>query len=243
MNQKSTTETQKPSQNGNMYSNATTWNPFKGCHFDCTYCEPSFKRQAKRQKKNCEKCYHYTPHEHPERLKPGKVPKADIIFVAGNGDLAFANRDFISDIIDTVKETNKKYPDRIYYFQSKRPECLAPFTKDFPENAILLTTLETNRDDGYSKISKAPVPTVRHQQIRDLDYPRKVLTLEPLVDFDLEPFLQMILDVAPEYVWMGYDSKNCGLPEPSEEKVQALIDALKEHGIPVKAKILRGCIV
>jgi hypothetical protein len=39
----------------NMYADAKTWNPFKGCRFDCTYCVPSFQRQAKRQMHLCSK--------------------------------------------------------------------------------------------------------------------------------------------------------------------------------------------
>ena len=38
------------SEPSNMYAEAKTWNPFKGCAFDCVYCVPSFQRQAKRQK-------------------------------------------------------------------------------------------------------------------------------------------------------------------------------------------------
>jgi len=52
----------------NMYPAAKTWNPFKGCEFDCLYCVPSFQAQAKRQKHRCLECYKYQPHEHPERL-------------------------------------------------------------------------------------------------------------------------------------------------------------------------------
>ncbi len=37
-----------------MYKGAKTWNPFKGCLFDCSYCRPTFKAQAKRPK--CENC-------------------------------------------------------------------------------------------------------------------------------------------------------------------------------------------
>ena len=53
----------------NMYAEAETWNPFKGCNFDCTYCEPSFKRQAKGEKNlaACD-CYRYEPHGHEDRL-------------------------------------------------------------------------------------------------------------------------------------------------------------------------------
>ena len=82
-----------------MYAGTKTWNPYKGCEFDCIYCKPSFQKQAKRQKQLCDKCYSYEPHEHPERLH--KIPNAEIIFVAGNGDISFANPKFIFKIIDS----------------------------------------------------------------------------------------------------------------------------------------------
>ena len=71
----------------NMYAEAKTWNPFKGCGFDCVYCTPSFQRQSKRQKRLCQNCYTYTPHCHEDRLS--KIPSAQIIFVCGNADLSF----------------------------------------------------------------------------------------------------------------------------------------------------------
>lgn len=43
----------------NMYADAKTWSPFKGCKFDCIYCVPSFQKQAKRQMHNCMDCYNY----------------------------------------------------------------------------------------------------------------------------------------------------------------------------------------
>lgn len=75
----------------NMYAKAATWNPFKGCRFDCTYCEPSFKRQSKRQKENeartrgCNRCYRYVPHPHEDRLK--RVPSKPVIFPCAAGAL------------------------------------------------------------------------------------------------------------------------------------------------------------
>ena len=76
-----------PKQKSNMYANTQTWNPFKGCRFDCTYCRPSFQLQAKRQMHICGKCYKYEPHCHEDRL--GKIPSASIIFVAGDADISF----------------------------------------------------------------------------------------------------------------------------------------------------------
>jgi hypothetical protein len=133
-----------------MYAEAKTWNPFKGCLFGCTYCEPSFQRQAKRQRQNCDECYRYVPHYHPERLRT--IPGEKIIFVCGNADLAFCKPSFTREIIARIKEQNKGRPDKTYYFQSKKPSCFSPFLSEFPENVVLLMTLETNRDEGYGAV-------------------------------------------------------------------------------------------
>ena len=72
-----------------MYKDTKTWNPYKGCNFKCIYCEKSFQLQAKRQKHNCIKCYNYEPHFHPNRIN--RIPKAELVFACGNGDISFAN--------------------------------------------------------------------------------------------------------------------------------------------------------
>lgn len=213
---------------------------FKGCRFDCLYCRPSFQRQAKRQKQKCTDCYHYRPHYHPERLN--RIPSADIIFVAGNGDLAFCIDEYTRRIIASIREHNKRCPEKVYYFQSKKPECLKPFLKEFPDNVILVTTLETNRDQGYLKVSKAPVPSERYRQFKALDWPRKVVTVEPVMDFDLDGFGQWLINLNPEYVWLGYNSRprETILPEPSRDKLRHLIDVLQGAGIEVRGKDLRS---
>ena len=226
-------------QKTRMYADVKTWNPFKGCLFDCIYCIPSFQLQAKRQMHNCMDCYNYVPHYHPERLK--KIPSAETIFVCGNGDIAFSRADYIEDIIQAIKDHNKRRPNKTYYFQSKRPECLKPFVDILPENAIILTTLETNRDEGYEKISKAPKPSERYRQFRELDYPRKVITIEPMADFDLDIFSGWIKEINPEYVWLGYNSrpKQIDMPEPDTEKVLNLIIEIQASNIKIKGKELR----
>jgi len=221
-----------------MYESATTWNPFKGCKFDCVYCIPSFQRQAKRQKNNCMKCYSYTPHFHEERLP--SIPNSEIVFVCGNSDISFASEDQMILVIDAIKKNNlTSRRKKIFYLQTKQPSCLKPYLKMLPENVILLTTLETNRDAGYEKVSKAPVPSERFKQFKELDYPRKVVTCEPALDFDVDVFSKWIMGIKPEYIWLGYDSKNCGLIEPPIEKMRELTEILSKNGILVRGKDLR----
>lgn len=219
-----------------MYTDVKTWNPFKGCLFDCVYCRPSFQLQAKRQKHNCQDCYNYVPHYHPERLD--RIPSAETVFVCGNADISFCKPDYTEQIIDRVG----RHPKRTFYFQSKRPEYFKQFLGQFPPNVILVTTLETNRDEGYNVISKAPVPSKRYEQFKSLDYQRKVVTAEPLMDFDLDIFVSWIKDLHPEYVWLGFNSrpKQVQMPEPDESKVIDFMRMIETEGIKIKQKELRG---
>jgi hypothetical protein len=223
-----------------MYDFAETWNPFKGCLFDCVYCKPSFQAQAKRQKHNCQKCYHYAPHYHADRLND--IPDTEIIFVCGNGDIAFCEPAFVFKIIERIRNRNEQHPHATYYLQSKRPSCLRPFLSHLPESVILVTTLETNRDAGYRAISKAPPPSKRYAQFKALDYPRRVVTVEPVMDFDLDPFVGWITEIHPEYVWLGFNTrpKSVKLPEPSPAKLQSFMERLVVAGVPIRGKDLRG---
>jgi hypothetical protein len=228
-----------PVAQARMYARAKTWSPFKGCGFDCNYCEPSFKRQARRRKRSCDACYRYTPHYHPERLS--KIPSAEIVFVCGNADIAFCKQEFVGQVIGAIKAHRPRL-DKVYYLQSKKPECLEPFLPLLPATVILVTTLETNRDEGYGAISKAPVPSERYRQFASLKYPRKIATIEPVMDFDVDIFAQWIITINPEYVWLGFNSHpgNPDLPEPSAEKLREFMTILMEHHIPIKGKDLRG---
>ena len=224
----------------NMYARAKTWNPFKGCEFDCIYCRPSFQQQSKRQMHLCRSCYEYVPHCHRKRLV--KIPSADIVFVSGNGDLAFCPSDFIPEIIAAIRNHNRRCSYKTYYFQSKQPECLEPFIEQLPSNVILVTTLETNRDSGYGQFSKAPPPTERFQQFKSLKHLRKVVTIEPVMDFDLRIFSQWIISIHPEYVWLGLNSRpqQVQIPEPTIYKLRTFVSVLNAAGVEVRFKDLRG---
>jgi len=231
----------------NMYPNTKTWNPFIGCDFDCIYCEKSFKRVLRRVGHNigCRLCYNYTPHIHLERLK--KIPSSPIVFVYGQSDIYFCSPHFVRRTFKAIEDHKPRKP-KTYYFQSKSPSVFNIYLDWFNENkdkVILLTTLETNKNEGYREnISKAPLPTRRFYDFLDLAYSRKVVTVEPVLDFDLEIFLtwiRLLRDQGTlEYVWFGYDSKGCNLPEPSTEKAQRFVDELQAYGIEVRGKTLRN---
>jgi hypothetical protein len=57
------------------------------------------------------------------------------------------------------------------------------------------------------------------------------------MDFDVDILSEWMIDLKPSFVNIGADSKHCGLPEPSPEKIRALITALQKAKVPIKKKI------
>jgi hypothetical protein len=230
-----------------MYKGVKTWNPFLGCHYECNYCKPSFQRIisnfTKLRGSDCSGCLNYTPHEHPERLK--KIPSAQTIFVCGNGDIVFARPEFVKRIIAQIKRHLERCPYKQFYFQTRKPKCLEQYLDDFPkDNVILITTLETNRDEGYNKVSNAPLLSKRYTEFKNLQWERKVVTIEPIMDFDIDIFLDWIISINPETVWIGYNSrpKSVQLDEPPIEKTKKIIDEIRKNNIVVKEKEMRETI-
>ena len=69
-----------------------------------------------------------------------------------------------------------------------------------------------------------------------------MVTIEPVLDFDMEIFIDWIKSLNPEYVWIGYNSrpKQVRLTEPTENKLFDFMMELKRSNIKVKGKDLRS---
>ena len=243
---KATKGKQKPSKavkksKGNMYKDAAEkrWNPFVGCKFDCLYCKTSFQKQAKRQKRNCMKCYRYTPHVHPDRLLNKKIPSAkegEFIFTFASGDVSFCPTPFLKKVIKVMESK----PNKTFLVQSKNPKTFNRVT--FPDNVILGITLETDKDDIYKGVSKAPKPSQRYKDFAKIKHSKKMVTIEPVLDFSLTGLTKMVKQIRPFLVWIGYDSSKVnhfGFEEPELAKVKKLKANLENMGIKVKLKTVR----
>jgi DNA repair photolyase len=219
---------------GRMYENVRTWNPFVGCHFDCVYCFPSFRRQAKRLRWLCEKCYRYEPHFHPERLK--RIPNAKTIFACAYGDIAFARMEWLLKVLDVIR----KHQSRTFYMQTKDPRVFIKLEREteLPRNLILGITLETDDDTVYDRISKAPKPSERVKVFSKVEHSRKFVTVEPILEFN-DGMLEAVRAIDPEFVYVGYESHGMrSLPEPPLEKTMKLIESLRDYGYDVRLKIV-----
>jgi hypothetical protein len=258
-----------------MYADTTTWNFFKGCGHGCIYCWAA--AQAKRQRpindlgephltktgkpKGCWKCYKFVPHlqgepagDHNKKLTERHIPRTEIVFVAGNSDIAFIPQETMLEAIELIKERNtintrSNREEQYFYLQSKAPHVLNKYLAHLPHNVRIVTTLETNRDKGYNEISLALIPSLRFRQFKELKWPQKIITIEPILDFDMEVFLGWISEINPVYVYLGYASprtpKNIlkKLPQPPLKNIKILHEKLTALGIPVRLKELRGLSV
>ena len=134
----------------------------------------------------------------------------------------------------------KENPETKFLFLTKDPRCYFS-GKTLPENVIYGATSETNRDT--SLLSKAPHPAIRFEALMRLAerYPGipTFISIEPILDFDPLTFLNLILEVDPGAIAIGYDNYNHRLPEPSLEKTLNLIKTLKQTAQNIHEKTLR----
>jgi len=174
----------------------------------------------------------------PVRLDKSEF-KTDIgvhntIFVGSSCDMWA--EDIPSEWITQIIEYCKKYPSNNFLFQSKNPKRFFEFVdNDFLDNycndVIFGCTIESNRDYDTSKAPK-PIERVPWMwEFTDQKYRnrfRTMVSVEPILDFDLNNFILMLMNINPEFVSIGADSKGHGLPEPSSNDVKQLIKSLKQ---------------
>ena len=65
-----------------------------------------------------------------------------------------------------------------------------------------------------------------------------MISIEPIMTFDRGMFWSYLRDIAPAFVYIGYDNHNYRLSEPPLQETQALIAELKEF-TEVREKTMR----
>lgn len=222
--------------NGKMFNIVTsTWNPITGCLYDCIYCWA--RDLAVTKLKNS--------HRYSKGFKPTinenefktRFRKDDLIFVSDMGDMFgdFIPSDWIRRVFDHVRH----FPDTDFLFMTKNPKRYLDLLQSIPENAILGVTIETTKDEivKVDKLSFAPLPSERYEAMKMLEWDRKMVSIEPILDFDLSIFTKWIEDICPFIVYIGYDNYGHKLREPRLKDTLSLVDKLPESALVIKKTI------
>jgi len=189
-----------------------TWNPIKGrCPHQCTYC--------------------YMRHKPVGELRlDGKALNDDLgsdrtIFVGSSTDMWADEvpRIWINEVMMRIVENSGNH----YVFQTKNPYGFTGWVHE--GDYVLGVTLESNRD---YEISQAPCIAVRVSDLRHLcghclGKPQIFISIEPILDFDINTLIEIITHISPDFVTIGADSKKTRLPEPSPEKIHDLVTTLQ----------------
>jgi DNA repair photolyase len=195
-----------------------TWNPVIGCLHSCSYCWA--RRLVVTRLKNSEKYRDgFTPKLVEKELR--RKFHDQFVFVSDMGDLFgdWVPSEWIIKVVDAVRQS----PSSTFLFLTKNPRRYSEFLDLYPSNIVFGATIESNRD--YS-VSNAPSPSERYKSMADLPLEHKLVCIEPIMDFDMETFVQWIKEIEPSVVYVGYDNYNNKLPEPSKTKTEQLISQL-----------------
>ena len=204
---------------GNMYEFIThTWNTIKGeCYHDCSYCY--MKRWGK--------------------LKPVRFDEKELKTDLGTGNFIFVGSScdmFAENIPDEwIKKTLKHMEkfDSKYLLQTKNPTRVLDFIDAcvITDKCVICTTIESNRDlleikRNSPDVFKRAMAMNELSQIIDT-----YVTIEPIIDFDMDIMVKLIKECNPKQVNIGADSGRNNLPEPSKEKVLQLVSELQKFTI------------
>lgn len=197
-----------------------TWNPVKGCLHECLYC---FARDiAQRNRFKLPKYQDgFSPRFFPEELFRKFLPNI-LVFVVVMGDLFgnWVDEMWIQQILTVVQ----RWPQTDFLFLTKNPQRYRDFV--FPRNAIIGTTLETNRCYG-PEMSLASSVEERYYCLGNHPHQRKFVSIEPVMDLDVPVMLEWVEKIAPEIVELGLDNYGHNLPEPDNATLISLMHGLQ----------------
>jgi len=221
----------------NMYDGVKTVNELGGrCLHECKYCST---HSLRKRYVACERKYGGEYRLWESELKKGLGVNNEV-FVCGQNDLFEAG--VPSLMIEAILRRNsERSQSNRYMIQSKNPMRMLGFVGSFPQNSFLGTTIETDNGLLAQKHSDAPPIFNRVAGLSAMsDFFPVYVTIEPIMDFDVNEMVSIILMIMPKKVYIGADSKGNNLPEPCEEKVVALVKQLSVFTtVEVKGNLLR----
>jgi hypothetical protein len=220
----------------NHNKNGDTWNPLGGeCLHNCRYC---WVKKLKAMFPGVRAKYSGAPRIKAEWLAEiKKFTAADFVFVGDCCDLFghWVPNGMIQQIFQAIEKSPAKF-----LLLTKNPQKyreLISIGVHIPQNCVLGCTVESNIDhllSGQPETARLEVMA----ELTAMGYP-VMLSIEPIMEFDPVRFPLWIAKVHPDFVAVGYDNYDNGLPEPALSETLRLIGLLEDAGIKVYRKTLR----
>jgi len=208
-----------------------TWSPIYGCEHQCYHGGCWAKRMALRLKAMGQQKYQFgfEPRFAFDKytLRGRKFKEGDFVFCSSMGD-AFGEwvpSVAINEMLAIIKEN----PQTTFLLQTKNPDRFHDINIRLPHGCYLGTTIETNRFyPVYASIT--PEPGKRYSALMNMPHDgyKRFISIEPIMDFDLDIMLKWMGKLKPDIIEIGADSLNNHLPEPSWDKVEALLKGLRD---------------
>lgn len=208
---------------GNMYDKAGTINLKRGrCPHACVYC---YVEDMKGWALAMRTKYAGLPglDEGIMEAKWVLMEGVHTVMVPACGDLAVLSDE---DLLAVFKKC-RKYPFP-YLFQSKDPRRFSEFIDRIPPHTLLGSTIETDQYPDGQLVSLAPSPEERYRAMKRLCWPRKMLSIEPIMQFEPKRLVRWCREIKPEYISIGADSGGHNLPEPNSWAIYELISQLRK---------------
>jgi len=171
----------------------------------------------------------------------------NFIFVGSSTDMFAQNvsDNWINATLNHCYDDNNKLfgGNNKYMFQSKNPKRILDFI-EHPvfKDSVICTTIETNR--WYPDImNNCPKVEDRAEAMEDIALKgfETYVTVEPIMDFDLDEMVKLLERCHPKQVTFGKESfGKVKLPETSKQKFIKLLNAVKEFAdVKIKDNIIK----
>ncbi len=159
--------------------------------------------------------------------------KGNTIFVGSSCDMFSEN---VSDFwISNTIEHCKKF-DNEYIFQTKNAKRMCQVNKFFPNKSRFIVTVESDIDypEHYNNSPKVKDRMFWFESMSQSH--NSMISVEPIMDFNLDIFSTMLIHSGAVQVNIGADSGGNNLPEPSKEKLLELVKILQDVDVTVFLK-------
>ena len=195
-----------------------TWNPIRGiCPHECDYCymnDPKLKPRSN---------LHLERREFKE--KPGENK---FYFMGSSCDMWLASKEEIDEVLGFLRHC---WPNNVYLFQTKNPSIFFRHMTEFPPHTVLGITIESNRNYKKTEAPDMLTRMAHASHMSTLGY-RILLSMEPIMEFDLDIYLAWIKNIQPEAISIGANTAywETEVREPRAEWVKRLYKILiKEY--------------